>query len=203
MAAATATLVHEIDALVILRARQQDQLACRQIIEALQRPVFATIHRFLGSRYRDQIEDIAQEVFLKLFRSLDRFDLDRGVKFTTWAFTFVRNHCFDVLKKRRLKAVSLTLDDDGEEGQRDLPDPAIPRAADAAVNSELGREIEAALQELNEEQRLAFVLREYQGLDYHEIATAMNTTTGTIKSRIFRAKAALRERLAPYLETGS
>ena len=203
MAAATATPVHEIDASVILRARQQDQDACRAIITALERPVFATIYRFLGSRYRDELEDIAQEVFLKLFRSLHRFDLERGVKFTTWAFTFVRNHCFDVLKKRRLPTQSLTVDDGGEDCQQDIPDPSIPRAGDAALNSELGRHIEAALQDLNEEQRMAFVLREYQGLDYHEIADVMHTTTGTIKSRIFRAKAALRERLQPYLETGS
>src|SRR5690606_34045245 len=97
---------------VIARAQRGDEDASRQILEAMHRPVIATIYRFLGSRFRSEVEDIAQDVFLKIFRSIERFDPERGVKFTTWVYTFVRNHCFDVLKKRRVPTVSMTPRDD-------------------------------------------------------------------------------------------
>ena len=94
----------DIDNDVVKRAQQGDEAASRIIIESMHRPILATIYRFLGSRYRPELEDIAQDIFMKVFRAIDRFDPERGVKFTTWVYTFVRNHCFDVLKKRRLRA---------------------------------------------------------------------------------------------------
>ncbi|MEE9125903.1 MAG: sigma-70 family RNA polymerase sigma factor, partial [Planctomycetota bacterium] len=148
------------------------------------------------------LEDIAQDIFLKLFRSIERFDPDRGVKFTTWTYTFVRNHCFDVLKKRRVKTTSLTYVD-SEEKQRDLVDETTPQPSPTLETRELGRKIEEALSTLGEEQRMVFVLREYEGLGYGAIAQVMDVSEGTIKSRLHRAKEALRTRLAPYLRTGS
>ena len=91
-----------IDLELVKRAQRADEHALRNIIDRLHRPILATIHRFLGSRFADQVEDIGQEVFLRVFRSLGQFDPDRGVKFTTWVFAFVRNYCLDVLKRRRL-----------------------------------------------------------------------------------------------------
>ncbi len=91
----------------IRAALDGDLQASRRIVETLHRPILATIHRYLGRRFAEEAEDVAQEIFLKVFRSLDRFDPSRGVKFTTWVFTFVRNHCLDVLKKKRIPTVSL------------------------------------------------------------------------------------------------
>lgn len=178
-----------------------DEVACRHIIQELHRPVLATIYRFLGPRYRPDYEDIAQDVFLKLFRSIERFDHDRGVKFTTWAFTFVRNHCFDILKKRRISTTSMTGDE--EERQWDLPDDGSREPITTAENTELGRKIEEALSGLGNDQRMVFVLREYEGLEYNAIAEVMGVSEGTIKSRLHRAKEAMRQRLAPYLQTGT
>ena len=186
----------------IARAQAGDQAACREIIDALHRPVIATIYRFLGARYRTEVEDIAQEVFLKIFRSIERFDPERGVKFSTWIYTFVRNHCFDVLKKRRLQTVSMAPRAD-DEGSIEVPDPATPQPAAAVENEELGRKIEEALAGLGEDQRMAFVLREYEGLDYVSIAQVMGVSEGTVKSRLHRAKEALRHRLSPYMRTGA
>lgn len=185
----------------VLRAQAGDQLACRAIVEAMHRPVLATIHRFLGRRHAADAEDIAQEIFLKVFRSLHRFDPDRGVKFTTWAYTFVRNQCFDVLKKRRLPMTALHGGDDQrplEPEDRDSPQPEA-----RLLDAELGERIEAALQTLNEDQRLAFILREYEGLDYHSIAGILGVSEGTLKSRLHRAKEAMRDRLAPFLRAGA
>ncbi len=192
----------DLDPKVIARAQAGGEDACRTIIERLHRPVLATIYRFLGSRFQADLEDIAQDIFLKLFRSIERFDPDRGVKFTTWTYTFVRNHCFDVLKKRRVKTTSLTYVD-SEEKQRDLVDETTPQPSPTLETRELGRKIEEALSTLGEEQRMVFVLREYEGLGYGAIAQVMDVSEGTIKSRLHRAKEALRTRLAPYLRTGS
>lgn len=192
----------ELDHEVVSRAQAGEEDACRTIIEVLHRPVLATIYRFLGSRFQADLEDIAQDIFLKLFRSIERFDRDRGVKFTTWTYTLVRNHCFDVLKKRQLKTTSLTVVDD-EDKQRDLPDHDAQEPTPILEARELGRKIEEALSLLGEDQRMVFILREYEGLEYGAIAQVMDVSEGTVKSRLHRAKEALRTRLAPYLRTGS
>ena len=192
----------DLDHTVVIRAQAGEEDACRAIIERLHRPVLATIYRFLGSRFQADLEDIAQDIFLKLFRSIERFDPDRGVKFTTWTYTLVRNHCFDVLKKRRVKTTSLTFVDD-EDKQRDVPDQAARQPRPTLEARELGRKIEEALSLLGEDQRMVFVLREYEGLEYGAIAQVMDVSEGTVKSRLHRAKDALRIRLAPYLRTGS
>jgi RNA polymerase sigma-70 factor (ECF subfamily) len=194
--------VTELDNHVVIRARAGDEDACRTIIEVLHRPLLATVHRFLGSRFRADVEDIAQDIFLKIFRSLDRFDPERGVKFTTWVYTFVRNHCFDVLKKRRLRTASLAAPVDGQPDTEvlDASDDRPPRRME---NAELGRKIEEALAALGEDQRMVFVLREYEGLEYGAIAVVMGISEGTVKSRLHRAKEALRHRLEPYLRAGA
>lgn len=185
----------------VTRAQAGDELACRTVVEALHRPVIATIHRFLGRRYVADVEDIAQEVFLKVFRSLHRFEPERGVKFSTWVYTFVRNHCFDVLKKRNVPTASIQANDG--ERSLELPDPR-GRNPDARLsNDELGDQIEAALQALNEQQRMVFILREFEGLDYNSIADVLGVSEGTVKSRLHRAKEAMRERLGPFLRAGA
>ena len=173
----------------------------RAIVEGLQRPVIATIYRFLGPAYRRDVEDIAQEVFLKVFRAIQRFDASRA-KFTTWVYTFVRNHCFDILKKKKLKTSSLSAVED-DDSDRDFADARELQPTQDAENSELGRRIGEALATLGEDQRMVFVLREYEQLDYREIAEITGVNEGTVKSRLFRAKESLRKQLEPYLETGT
>ena len=182
-------------------ARQGDQDASRQLVELLHRPVIATIYRFLGPGFRKDIEDIAQDIFLKVFRAIDRFDGSRA-KFTTWVYTFVRNHCFDVLKRRRLPTSSMHAVAD-DESARDFADRRELRPMQGAENEELGRRIGEALQNLGEDQRMVFILREYEGMDYREIADVTGVNEGTVKSRLFRAKESLRKQLAPYLEAGA
>lgn len=186
---------------IVLQAQRGDEAACRAIVEGLQRPVIATIFRFLGHGYRREVEDLAQEVFLKVFRALDKFDPSRA-KFTTWVYTFVRNHCFDVLKKRRVKTTSMHATA-GDEPARDFADRRELQPTADAENSELGRRIGEALATLGEDQRMVFILREYESLDYREIAAITGVNEGTVKSRLFRAKESLRQQLAPYLGAGA
>ena len=191
----------ELSNSTVQSAQQGDQAACQAIVEALHRPVLATIFRFLGTRYRKDVEDLAQEVFLKVFRALPRFDPSRA-KFTTWVYTFVRNHCFDVLKRRRVPTTSLHAVGP-DEPARDFADRRELVPTRDAENQELGRRIGEALATLGEEQRMVFILREYEGLDYSEIAEVTGVSEGTVKSRLFRAKEALRQQLEPYLRTGA
>lgn len=186
----------------IRRAQQGEEDVCREIVEALHRPVIATIYRFLGPGHQKDAEDLAQEVFLKVFRALPQFDPSRA-RLSTWVYTFVRNHCFDVHKRRRVATQSLH--GDGDEGQRDreFADQRELQPVADVENQELGRRIGEALARLGEDQRMVFVLREYEGLEYHEIALATGVSEGTVKSRLFRAKEALRQQLEPYLRTGT
>lgn len=185
----------------VLAAQRGDEAASRTIVELLHRPVIAICFRFLGPRFRGEIEDIAQDVFLKVFRALPQFDPSRA-RFTTWVYTFVRNHCYDVLKKRRLPTQSLTPLQEGE-AQREVPDDRELRPQASSENTELGAKIGEALAELGEDQRMAFILREYEGLDYAAIAVVTGVSEGTVKSRLFRAKETLRARLEPYLRAGA
>jgi RNA polymerase sigma-70 factor (ECF subfamily) len=193
--------VTEIQNSTVLAAQQGDPAASRAIVEALHRPIIATIYRFLGTGYRREVEDLAQEVFLKVFRALGRFDPSRA-KFTTWVYTFVRNHCYDVLKRRRIPTTSMHAAAP-DEAARDFPDRRELQPPQDAENQELGRRIGEALASLGEDQRMVFVLREYESLDYSEIAEITGVNEGTVKSRLFRAKEALRQQLAPYLKAGA
>ena len=191
----------EISEATVVAAQRGDEAASREILESLHRPVIAIIYRFLGNRFRSEVEDIAQDVFLKVFRAIDKYDASRA-KFTTWVYTFVRNHCYDVLKKRRLPLTSLTATDESE-GQIELTDDRELTPEPAASNSELGTKIGEALATLTEDQRMVFILREYEGLDYAAISSVTGVSEGTVKSRLFRAKEMLRARLEPYLRAGT
>ena len=176
-----------------------DQDASRAIVEALHRSVIATIYRFLGRPFGREVEDVAQEVFLKFFHNLHRYDPTRGTKLNTWMFSIVKNHCFDSIEKRRIKTTSL----EGKDGviNRSI-EPSDARGHEppnTALRSELGQQIHNAVQGLAPDQRFVFVLREYEGLGYKAIAEALDLNEGTVKSRLHRAKVALRQILEPYV----
>ncbi len=176
-----------------------DQDASRAIVEALHRSVIATIYRFLGKPFERDVEDIAQEVFLKFFRSLHRYDPTRGTRLNTWMFSIVKNHCFDLIKKRRIKTTSLEGKDGVINRSIEPSDAREHEPPNTALRSELGQQIHNALQGLPPDQRFVFVLREYEGLGYNAIAEALCLNEGTVKSRLHRAKVALRQILEPYV----
>jgi len=189
----------EISPGIVARAREHDADAFREILELFEKPIYQTVYRLVGGRHALEVEDICQDVFLKIFKALERFDPERGVKFSTWVYTFVRNHCFDVLKKRRLTVVHPeVLREDGQVSRFEFPsDDAHP--ADEALSTELGQQIAKAVSSLPDDQRLVFILREYQGLDYREISNIAGCSEGTVKSRLYRAKEALRNGLKQYV----
>lgn len=179
---------------VVQRAQANDPEASRQIVEAMYPPMMGFIFRLLGPKHRGQMEDIAQDVFLKVFRALKRFDVNRGVRFSTWVLTFTRNHCLDILKKKQLPTFSMS-STAFDEGPLALPDEGALTPDQVANSKDIGDRIDLALREINPEQRAVFEMRERRGMEYTDIAKLMGVAEGTVKSRLHRARLALRDLL--------
>ena len=180
------------------RARDGDTDAYRDFVTAFEGRVHHMVYRLVGSRFPADVEDITQDIFVKLFRSLPQFDAERGTKLSSWVFTFVKNYCFDVLKKKRIRTVPLEGTSDDGHVVEIASNVRGPR--NELELEELGHLIGHAVDELPREQKLAFVLREYEGMAYTEIAEITNSSEGTVKSRIHRAKEALRFRLRSIIQ---
>ena len=172
----------ELDDATLRRAIRGDADAARRLVELYQARVFALVSRLLSGRGRATIEDIAQDTFLVVFRQLGQFDVRGSAKLSTWILTIAARRAIDELRKQRPVLLA------------ELPERGSPD--DRPQRRELALAIEAALRELSPELRAAFLLREYHGLDYAEIAHALQIDLGTVKSRLSRARAGLRERLA-------
>lgn len=182
---------------LVERSQRGDVAAFNVLVERYQTPAYALALRVVGDP--DAAADVTQDAFFSAFRAIDSF---RGSSFRAWLLRIVSNGCMDHFRAQgRRPSVSLeaTLEDRG------LDDPAasdyrMPKAMidpswdpeHAALRAETIAQIEAALLRLPPEQRMAVVLSDVQGLPYDEIARIMNTSLGTVKSRIARARAHLR-----------
>lgn len=176
----------ELDELALRAAVTGDRTAARQLVECYQHRVFALVSRLLAGRGRAVSEDVAQDTFLHVFRRLPTFDFGGAAKLSTWILTIAARRAIDELRRRRPAPVAdLELLDERVDGRGD----------ERAMQHQMLAAIEAALSELSPELRGAFVLREYHGLEYTEIAAALAIDLGTVKSRLSRARAALRARL--------
>lgn len=176
----------ELDDATLRRARRGEPDATRALVERYQERVFALVSRMLSGRGRATIEDVAQDTFLAVFRQLATFDPAGTARPSTWILTIAARRAIDELRRRRPVLV---------------PDRELERASDVRTDEsthrrELAAAIEVALRELSPELRAAFLLREYHGLEYAEIARALAIDLGTVKSRLSRARAGLRARLA-------
>jgi RNA polymerase sigma-70 factor (ECF subfamily) len=176
----------ELDELTLRRAQRGDEAACRALVERYQRPVFALLSRMLGPPGRvGLVEDLAQETFLRVFGALTRFSALGPARLSSWILTIATRLAIDELRRAPLPAVDLA---------ERAPAPARPDAE--AERARLGRAIATAVTHLAPDHRAAFLLREYHGLPYDEIARALDVDLGTVKSRLARARTALREALA-------
>lgn len=184
MPAAIATARVPLDELTLRRAQRGDERAWRDLIERYQRPVHALIWRMLVGRSQDRVEDLVQETFLRVLRALPGFDPAGPASLSTWMLTIATRVALNEL--RRPVAVSVVDDERGESGER----------ADASSERrQLAELIAAGIAKLPDAQRAVLILREYHDLDYGEIAVALELDLGTIKSRLSRARAALRAHL--------
>ncbi len=182
---------------LVERARRGDRNAFRQLVLAYQERIFVVVRGMV--RNQEDARDIAQEVFIKAYASLDSF---RGQSsFYTWLYRIAVNMAIDFRRKMDRKQES-EYDDrreaDGAEGAF-VPDATRLSPERALKDKELGRHIMAAVARLPEEQRTAIVLRELEGLSYKEIAEVMKCSQGTVMSRLFYGRKKLQESLKDFL----
>jgi len=173
-----------------------DPQAWQQLVVSQHRRIYAICYRFTGSA--TDAEDLTQDVFLKLYRNLASFDVERG-SFQTWITTLARNLLVDHFRRTRLERATESLDasfssDDGgatlADRMAELTDPGLSPEAHAA-GMELKVSIQQALAQLSPELREAVVLRDLEDMDYKEIAQVLRIPEGTVKSRISRGRGEL------------
>lgn len=183
-----------LDYVLMARIGAGDHAAFRQLVEIHQNAVIGTVAKMLGNP--NDAQDIAQQVFLRIWRNAKRYRPD--AKFTTYIFTITRNLVFNETRRRgRKKEVSA---DEREENSHHLLADHPDRQPDAELlQSELQQAVDAAIAALPETQRLAVVLRRYEQLSYEEIAQVLALSVPAVKSLLFRARTALRESLSGYL----
>lgn len=145
--------------------------------------------------------DLAQEAFVKAWRALPTFKLDSS--FYTWLYRIAHNCSYDMLRKRRIDSAG-EFDDNRADHQPDPTAEAVPhghlRPDNALSNAELGDRITAAINQLSPDHRTAILLREVDGMQYDEIAKIMETSIGTVMSRLFYARKKLQELLKDAYE---
>ena len=188
---------------LVVRAKNGDPEAFQALIDRYRKAVYTTIDRMVGGWYPNDLDDFAQDVFLKLFRAIPRFDFQRKTKFSTWMYTFVRNYCFDVMKRHASRPREASLTNPEERGGERAVLDDLPRPAAALLEAERRDVVRGALAALPPRLREVVVLRQYEGLRFAEIGRIVGCNEGTAKARFHRARAILRRRLLPYLKEGN
>lgn len=189
----------EIDQALVERAQSGDKHAFELLVAKYQRKLGRLLSRFI--RDSAEVEDVAQEAFIKAYRALPSFRGDSA--FYTWLYRIGINTAKNYLVSQGRRAPTSTgFDAEEAEGFEDadqLRDVNTPEAV--MLTKEIGQTVNAAMEALPEDLRTAITLREIEGLSYEEIAEVMNCPIGTVRSRIFRAREAIAERLRPLLGT--
>lgn len=192
----------DADALLVDRVKQGDMRAFEMLVVKYQR----RIERLIGRMVRDVdlVQDIAQETFIRAYRAIPQF---RGESaFYTWLYRIAVNTAKKTLGELKrdvlvTESARLGRDEDGEETSRvenELTDGETPDAL--LASKQIAAAVNSAIEDLSEDLRQAITLREIEGLSYEEIAEMMNCPIGTVRSRIFRAREAIAERLKPLLD---
>ncbi len=193
----TRELVQPSDEKLIRDTLEGDHESFTILVKRYQGRLVNYLYRFL--RNLDDAHDLAQDVFLKIHKALDRYD--PKYRFSTWLFRVGQNAAIDSIRKRRLKVVSMHRKDgeDGEGGEWEFasgdPDPYRDLR-----NVERAEAIRQAVDGLPEEYRALIVLRHYGELTYDEIAQLEEMPLGTVKNKLFRGRKMLQAKLASYLK---
>jgi len=183
----------QLVAALIRRCIAGDAAAWEEIVQRYHRRIYNICYRFAGSS--DDAQDLTQEVFIKMYRTLSSYDVERAA-FMTWVTTVTRNLLVDHFRKTKHDRMTDSLDAPVSEHEDAMPlsdrieDSSLP--PDARVQSrETQQTVHHALQKLSPELREAVILRDLQDMDYREIATVLRVPEGTVKSRINRGRAEL------------
>jgi RNA polymerase sigma-70 factor (ECF subfamily) len=186
------------DAEVMLRVKAGDQSAFDYLVQKYRRPLVSFMYRM--ARNTAAAEDLAQEVFLRVYRS--RATYEASAKFTTWLYRIATNlavnHARDTRHERPEVTVSLDEPDEETGTTLDVADSTVS-AEEALVRRERMAAIRGKVEALPERQRLAVIMHKYQQMDYKQIADVLKLSESATKSLLFRAYETLREQLREFL----
>jgi RNA polymerase sigma-70 factor (ECF subfamily) len=189
----------EIDRQLVTRAQQGDRQAFNLLVEKYQRKLARLLSRFI--RDPAEVEDVTQEAFIKAYRALPAFRGDSA--FYTWLYRIGINTAKNYLMAMGRRAPTSTEveaeDAEGYEEGEQLRDINTPESV--LLSNEIAETVNSTIEQLPEELRRAIQMREIEGMSYEDIAQAMDCPIGTVRSRIFRAREAIAERLRPLLDT--
>ena len=189
----------EIDRQLVARAQQGDRQAFNLLVVKYQRKLSRLLSRFI--RDQAEVEDVTQEAFIKAYRALPAFRGDSA--FYTWLYRIGINTAKNYLMALGRRAPTSTEveaeDAEGLEEGEQLRDINTPESV--LLSNEIAETVNSTIEQLPEELRQAIQMREIEGMSYEEIAQAMNCPIGTVRSRIFRAREAIAEKLRPLLDT--
>jgi RNA polymerase sigma-70 factor (ECF subfamily) len=183
----------QVAAMLVRRCIAGDTAAWEEIVQRYHRRIYNICYRFSGSA--DDAQDLTQEVFIKMYRTLKSYDLERGA-FMTWVTTITRNLLVDHFRKSKMERMTDSMDTVASEHEDVMPlseqiQDAGPAPDARAQSREVGETVHRALQKLSPDLREAVILRDLQDMDYREIATVLKVPEGTVKSRINRGRAEL------------
>ncbi len=191
----------EVDQLLVERAQRGDKRAFELLVEKYQHKLARLVSRLV--RDPGEAEDVTQEAFIKAYRALPSFRGDSA--FYTWLYRIGINTAKNFLVAAGRRAPTSTEVDaeeaEGYEGSEQLHDINTPESL--LLSKEIGATVNAAIESLPEELRSAIQLRELEGMSYEEIAKLMDCPIGTVRSRIFRAREAIADKLKPLLDTSA
>ena len=172
-----------------LAAQKGDRSAFMRIVEAYQRPVYNLCYRMLGGDVTEA-EDAAQETFLRVYTKLNTYNSSR--KFSSWLFSIASHYCIDRLRQRRYQLVDW---DELSAPDQDMLSSPEPQPEAIALTREDHATLHTLLNSLPPDYRVATILRYWHELSYDEIAEMLETSVSAIKSRLFRAKQMMAEKI--------
>jgi RNA polymerase sigma-70 factor (ECF subfamily) len=186
---------NEEDVALMALVARGDESAFARLVEKHQQAVLGTVAKMTNQS--PDTEDIAQQVFIRLWKSAKRYQ--PTAKFTTFLFTITRNLVFNA-SRQKSRRKEHSLDQQEDDWHRTAEDQSTSaRPDDNLAQQELREVVDRAIAALPEKQRLAVILRRYEQMPYEEIASVLELSVSAVKSQLFRARTALRESLEPYL----
>ena len=176
--------------LLLERINSGDREAFVTITRLYQRNVFVLAYSFF--RNKEDALDIVQETFLRVYQKIELFK--KGKNFQNWLLQITKNLCIDFYRKRQSKEHHL--DERMDISELNIRDP---QTSDTQKNSDINHILSVCINRLSEKQRMVFVLRQYNHLEYSEIAEILNVAIGTVKSLHFKAAQNMRALVNPYM----
>ncbi len=183
--------MEEISKDILIRIKRGDAESFRVVVGCYQKFVFSLLFRFLAGKYPEELENMATDIFVKIFNFIRSYDPDKGAKFSICVHTIVRNYCFNELRIKRLEA----------DHDRDYTSfEQVEDIENDALAGELLQRFEKCIETLPDDQRIIIILKDFEGFSYEEAGAFLNLPVSDVKNKFNKAKVKLKDLLWPYLK---